>query len=221
MCEGIGQRGRKRDACFIITKGGLRMRSGEIADTELPGVRLLAPRRHCDSRGFFSEVWREDALREAGINARFVQENHALSHAVGTIRGLHFQIGASAQAKLIRCPRGSILDVAVDIRGGSPRFGRQVAAVLSAENWRQLFVPVGFAHGYCTLEPDSEVIYQVSAYYDPQAERGVLWNDPAIGIAWPVDAERAILTDRDRRFPRLAELPNFFPFAEFPDAAEN
>jgi dTDP-4-dehydrorhamnose 3,5-epimerase len=188
------------------------------AAKELPGVRLIVPQRHADARGFFSEVWREDALKNAGLDCRFVQENHALSHAKGTVRGLHFQIGKAAQAKLIRCTRGSILDVAVDIRRGSPTFGCHQAIVLSAENWKQLYVPVGFAHGYCTLDPDTEVIYKVTAYYDPQSERGVAWNDPAIGIKWPVDPEKAVLTDRDRALPRLVDLPDFFPYSEFPDA---
>jgi dTDP-4-dehydrorhamnose 3,5-epimerase len=183
----------------------------------LPAVHTIVPRRHQDGRGFFSEIWREDALRKAGISTRFVQENHALSHARGTVRGLHFQIGEAAQAKLIRCTRGSILDVAVDIRQGSPTFGRHVAAALSAENWKQLYVPVGFAHGYCTLDPDSEVIYKVTAYYDPTSERGLAWDDPEIAIAWPVDPQTAVLTDRDREFPRLAELPPYFSFADFPD----
>jgi dTDP-4-dehydrorhamnose 3,5-epimerase len=191
--------------------------SVEIAATGLAGVRVLSPRRHRDARGFFSEVWRDDTLHHTGIDTRFVQENHALSHAAGTVRGLHFQIGQSAQAKLIRCPRGSILDVTVDIRRGSPGFGRHAAVVLSAENWQQLYVPIGFAHGYCTLEPDSEVIYQVSAYYDPACERGLAWDDPAMGIAWPVTAGGAVLTERDRTFPRLAELPDYFPFADYPD----
>jgi dTDP-4-dehydrorhamnose 3,5-epimerase len=190
----------------------------EITGAEgLPAVRVILPRRHQDGRGFFSEVWREDALKNAGINCRFVQENHVLSHAMGTIRGLHFQIGQSAQAKLIRCTRGSILDVAVDIRRGSPTFGRHAAVVLSAENWKQVYVPVGFAHGYCTLDPNSEVIYKVTAYYDPKSERGVAWDDPEIGIAWPVDLATAVLTERDRALPRLAELPDFFPYSDFPD----
>ena len=190
----------------------------DIAAAEaLPAVRVLSARRYQDSRGFFSEVWREDALRQAGIEVRFVQENHALSHAAHTVRGLHFQIAEAAQAKLVRCPRGSILDVAVDIRRGSPTFGRHVAVVLSAENWKQLYVPVGFAHGYCTLEPDTEVIYKVTAYYDPASERGVAWDDPEIKIAWPAGPDRAVLTTRDRAYPRLAELPNFFPFASHPD----
>jgi dTDP-4-dehydrorhamnose 3,5-epimerase len=194
------------------------MPSHEIhAADGIPAVRTIVPGRHQDERGFFSETWREDALRDAGIIGPFVQENHALSHASGTIRGLHFQIGAAAQAKLIRCTRGSIFDVAIDIRRGSPSFGRHVAVVLSAENWKQLYVPVGFAHGYCTLDPDSEVIYKVTAYYDPASERGLAWDDPQVAIAWPVDPKAAVLTERDRGFPRLADLPPYFSYADFPE----
>jgi dTDP-4-dehydrorhamnose 3,5-epimerase len=183
----------------------------------LPAVRVILPRRQRDARGFFSEVWREDVMAGAGISPRFVQENHALSGATGTVRGLHFQIGKSAQAKLIRCPRGSILDVAVDIRSGSPTYGRYAAVVLSDENWKQCYVPAGFAHGYCTLQPNTEVIYKVTAYYDPSSERGLAWNDAEIGIVWPVAPELAVMTERDRTFPRLAELPQFFTFSNFPD----
>jgi dTDP-4-dehydrorhamnose 3,5-epimerase len=122
-----------------------------VAAEGLPAVRVLLPQRHQDARGYFSEVWREDSMTRAGIKARFVQENHALSRASGTIRGLHFQVGPAAQGKLVRCLRGSILDVAVDIRHGSSTFGRHVSIVLSAENWKQVYVPIGFAHGYCTL----------------------------------------------------------------------
>ena len=194
------------------------MMSLDIVPVEgLPALRAILPRRHRDARGFFSEVWREDIMRNAGIHLRFVQENHALSRAAGTIRGLHFQIGEAAQAKLIRCSRGSILDVAVDIRRGSPTYGRHKTIILSEQNWMQLYVPVGFAHGYCTLQPDTEVIYKVTAYYDPSSERGLAWDDPEIGIAWPVNQERAIITERDRTFSRLAALPEFFRFANFPD----
>ena len=183
----------------------------------LPAVRTILPRRHEDSRGVFSEVWRQDAMRDAGIDIPFVQENYALSNAVGTIRGLHFQIGKAAQAKLIRCTRGSILDVAVDIRRGSPSFGRHMAIVLSAQNWKQVFIPMGFAHGYCTLEPETEVVYKVSAYYDPASERGLAWDDRALAIAWPVGNETVNLAARDRAYPRLAELPDFFRLTDFPD----
>ena len=156
-------------------------------------------------------------MRDAGIDIPFVQENYALSNAVGTIRGLHFQIGKAAQAKLIRCTRGSILDVAVDIRRGSPSFGRHIAIVLSAQNWKQVFIPMGFAHGYCTLEPETEVVYKVSAYYDPASERGLAWDDRALAIAWPVGNETVNLAARDRAHPGLAELPDFFRLTDFPD----
>jgi dTDP-4-dehydrorhamnose 3,5-epimerase len=188
-----------------------------VAAEGLPAVRVLLPQRHQDARGYFSEVWREDSMTRAGIKARFVQENHALSRASGTIRGLHFQVGPAAQGKLVRCLRGSILDVAVDIRHGSSTFGRYVSIVLSAENWKQVYVPIGFAHGYCTLEPNTEVLYKVTAYYDPESERGLAWDDPDIGIAWPVKAENAILVARDRAYPRLSELSTFFPLASYPD----
>jgi dTDP-4-dehydrorhamnose 3,5-epimerase len=188
-----------------------------VAAEGLPAVRVLLPERHQDARGFFSEVWREDSMAQAGINVRFVQENHALSRAVGTIRGLHFQVGPAAQGKLVRCLRGSILDVAVDIRHGSSTFGRHCSIILSAENWKQVYVPIGFAHGYCTLEPNTEVFYKVTAYYDPASERGLAWDDPDIGIAWPVKGENAILVARDRAYPRLSELAMFFPFASYPD----
>lgn len=194
------------------------MNIGALRSTEeLPGVRVFAPARHRDERGFFSEVWRADAMKAAGIDAVFVQENHALSHAVGTVRGLHFQIGPSAQAKLVRCPRGSIFDVAVDIRRGSPTFRQHVAVVLNARNWQQLFVPVGYAHGYCVLEPNTEVIYMVTAYYDPRSERGIAWDDPDIGIKWPVTADSAVLATKDRTYPRLRDIPAYFPYANYPD----
>jgi dTDP-4-dehydrorhamnose 3,5-epimerase len=180
----------------------------------LSSVKIITPRRHADNRGFFSETWREQDLREDDLPVHFVQDNHSLSHAVGTVRGLHFQIGEAAQRKLVRCVRGSILDVAVDIRRGSPTFGCHASIILSEENWTQLYVPIGFAHGYCTLQPDTEIIYKVSSYYDPKAERGLAWNDPKLGIAWGVTNEAAIMTDRDRHFPTLAELPDFFLYTE-------
>lgn len=190
----------------------------KVLSTELlPAVRIITPARFCDDRGFFSEVWRADVLREAGIRLDFVQDNHSLSRARGVIRGLHFQTSESAQAKLVRCTRGSILDVAVDVRHGSPTFGRHVAVVLSAENWQQLFVPVGFAHGFCTLEPDTEVIYKVSAYYDGSADKGVAWDDPDIDVQWPVGSAEAVLSPKDRTQPGLSDLPEYFPYSRFPD----
>jgi dTDP-4-dehydrorhamnose 3,5-epimerase len=188
-----------------------------IAAEGLPAVRVILPYRRQDARGYLAEVWREDAMRQAGIDVQFVQENHALSRIKGTIRGLHFQIGPAAQGKLVRCVRGSIFDVAVDIRRGSPTFGRHVSSILSNENWKQLYVPIGFAHGYCTLEPETEVTYKVTAYYDPPSERGLAWDDPEIGIAWPIDGEKAVLVSKDRLHPRLSELSDVFAYASYPD----
>jgi len=176
----------------------------------IPEVLLLEPKRFGDERGFFSETYSRRALAECGIACDFVQDNHSLSRQAGVVRGLHFQAPPAAQGKLVRVPRGAVLDVAVDIRHGSPTFGRHVLAVLSAENWRQMWVPPGFAHGFCTLEPDTEVLYKVDAYYDPKAERGIAWDDPALGIGWPVTAAEAVLSDKDRRLPALAELPRYF-----------
>jgi dTDP-4-dehydrorhamnose 3,5-epimerase len=175
----------------------------------IPDVLLIEPARFGDSRGFFSEVWSRRTLAQHGLEAEFVQDNHSLSREAGVVRGLHFQTPPAAQGKLVRVVRGAILDVAVDIREGSPTFGRHVAAVLSAENWRQLWVPRGFAHGFATLEPDTEVIYKVDAYYDRAADAGILWNDPALGIEWPVT--EAVLSDKDRAAPRLADIPPPFP----------
>lgn len=178
----------------------------------IPDIKLVCPTIHRDARGFFSETYSARALGEAGIPDGFVQDNHSLSVEKGVLRGLHFQIPPHAQDKLIRVTRGAILDVAVDIRVGSPTYGRHVAQVLSAENWQQLWVPKGFAHGYCTLEPDTEVLYKVTDYYSPSSDRGLAWNDPALDIAWPVTAAAAILSDKDRRHPVLAELPGYFRF---------
>ena len=184
----------------------------QVVETEIPEVKLIKPVRHIDSRGFFSEVFREDALQEYGIGVHFVQDNHSLSATKGVVRGLHFQTPPFAQAKLLRVTSGSIFDVAIDIRWGSPTFGRHIAAVLSASEWNQIFVPEGFAHGYCTLEPDTEVLYKVSAYYSPEHDRGLLWCDPALGIDWPVSADRALISDKDRKHPPLSRLSRFFQY---------
>ena len=182
----------------------------QVLETEIAGIKLLKPVRRVDPRGFFSEVFKEQVLRENGIDIHFVQDNHSLSVNKGVLRGLHFQIPPSAQAKLLRVTAGSIFDVAVDIRWGSPSFGRHFAAVLSAADWNQIFIPEGFAHGYCTLEPDTEVIYKVNAYYSPEHDRGLLWNDPALGIVWPVSTDKALVSDKDRTHPVLAHLPRYF-----------
>ncbi len=177
----------------------------------VPDVLLVEPKRFADARGFFSEVWSRRALADAGLDVEFVQDNHSLSTEVGVVRGLHYQKPPSAQGKLVRVVRGAILDIAVDIREGSPSHGQHVAQVLSAENWQQLWVPRGFAHGFCTLEPDTEVLYKVDAYYDRAADAGIAWDDPALGIDWPVDPDAAILSDKDRKAPRLAEIAAPFP----------
>jgi dTDP-4-dehydrorhamnose 3,5-epimerase len=176
-----------------------------VEPTAIPDVLLLTPRRFPDGRGFFSETWNQSRFDEAGIPGPFVQDNHAMSADLGVIRGLHLQIAPNVQGKLVRVVRGAIWDVAVDIRPGSPTYGRHVGAVLSAENWQQFWVPAGLLHGYCTLERDTEVIYKVTAPWDRAAERGVIWNDPALAIPWPIDAAEAILSEKDRALPRLAE----------------
>lgn len=183
----------------------------QVEALAIADVKLVTPKIHRDARGFFSETWSARDLARAGITAEFVQDNHALSREQGVVRGLHFQIAPHAQGKLVRVVRGAILDVAVDLRRDSPTYGRHVAVELSAENWRQLWVPAGFAHGYATLTPDSEVVYKVTDYYAPAQDRGLAWNDPVLGIAWPVDPDAAILSDKDRRQPRLAEIGIPFP----------
>jgi len=182
----------------------------EVFALEIPDVKLLTPKRFADSRGFFSEVYNAKVLAAHGITTAFVQDNHSLSRERGTIRGLHFQAPPHAQAKLVRVTRGRILDVAVDIRKGSPTFGHHVSAELSSENWRQMLVPAGFAHGFCTLEPDTEVVYKVDAFYAPKSDAGVLWSDPDLAIAWPVEPSNALLSDKDLRLPRLRDMGPMF-----------
>jgi dTDP-4-dehydrorhamnose 3,5-epimerase len=184
----------------------------KIVSLAIPEVKLIVPVIHRDARGFFSETFSARALADAGITAAFVQDNHSLSVEKGVIRGLHFQTPPHAQGKLVRVTRGAILDVAVDIRAGSPTFGRYVADILSAENWHQLWVPAGFAHGFCTLEPNTEVVYKVAEYYAPQHDRGIAWDDPAIGIEWPVKPEHAVLSEKDRNHPRLDSAGTHFSY---------
>ena len=171
----------------------------------IPEVLLLTPPRFADNRGFFSETFSAKREAAAGIAGSFVQDNHSLSVPRGTVRGLHLQVAPHAQGKLVRCVRGAIWDVAVDVRHGSPSFGRHVAAVLSPDNWCQLWLPAGFLHGFCTLEPDTEVIYKVTAPYDRAAERGVIWTDPDLALPWPVAPDAALLSDKDTVLPRLRE----------------
>ena len=181
-----------------------------VESLAIPDVKILRPKKHGDARGFFSETYSQRALVDAGIDLTFVQDNHAFSAAKGTMRGLHFQTTPFVQDKLVRVIRGSILDVAVDLRRASPTYGKHVAAVISAQAWNQILVPVGFAHGLLTLEPDTEVLYKVTNYYSPQHDLGLLWNDPALAIAWPVTEADAILSAKDKVQPRLADLPAYF-----------
>ena len=181
-----------------------------VQSTVIPEVKVITPRKFSDHRGFFSEVYNREALRQAGVDLEFVQDNHSLSVQAGTVRGLHFQSPPFAQDKLVRVTRGRIFDVVVDIRQGSATYGRHVCMELSAENWRQLLVPVGFAHGFCSLEPDTEVLYKVSRVYSAAHDCGLAWDDPDLGIDWPVEADQAILSENDRGHPRLRDLTDYF-----------
>ncbi|WP_404290581.1 dTDP-4-dehydrorhamnose 3,5-epimerase [Microvirga sp. RSM25] len=183
----------------------------EVECTKLPDVKIIRTKVFVDARGYFMETYNRQAFVGAGITEEFVQDNVSLSADVGTVRGLHFQTHPFAQAKLVRVLRGRILDVAVDLRRSSATYGQHVAAELTAENRLQLLVPVGFAHGFCTLEPNTEVAYKVTAHYSAAHDQGVAWNDPVIGIAWPIGADQAILSDKDTRYPSLADLPTYFP----------
>ena len=184
--------------------------SMQVIDTEIRGLKILLPKKIGDNRGFFSEVYSQRAMAEAGINASFVQDNHSLSAEKGVVRGLHYQLPPMAQDKLLRVVHGSILDIAVDVRRDSPTFGQSVAVVLSAENWKQLYVPAGFAHGFVTLEPNCQVLYKVTNYYSPQHERAIRWNDPDLGIEWGISEAEAILSPRDRAHPMLKDVKDLF-----------
>ena len=182
----------------------------EIRRLALDGLLEIRPRRFADNRGFFSETWNDAAWRAAGIAFDFVQDNHSLSRARGTLRGLHFQAPPAAQAKLVRVTRGSAYDVAVDLRPGSPTDRQWAGVTLSAAEWNQLLIPEGFAHGFLTLEPDTEVQYKASAVYSPGHDRAIRFDDPAIGIDWPLPAAELILSDRDRAAPLLADVETGF-----------
>lgn len=181
----------------------------EVRPLTLPEVIEVTPQRFGDHRGFFSEVWNELRFGESGIAAHFVQDNVSVSRKKGVLRGLHLQIPPAAQAKLVRVARGAIFDVAVDVRPSSPTFARWAGAVVSAEKWNQLFIPEGFAHGFVTLEDDTEVNYKVSAPYTPECERSIRWDDPAIGIEWPLEGP-PVLSEKDRQAPLLADSDSGF-----------
>ena len=182
-----------------------------IEDTKLEGVKVLTPARHGDARGFFSESWNSKRLNEAGLEYDFVQDNHSMSAAVGTLRGLHFQSPPHAQAKLVRCGRGVLFDVAVDIRVGSPTYGQWVGAELSYENGKQLMIPAGFLHGFVTREPDTEIIYKCTDFYAPDCDGAVRWDDPDIGIDWGLTSD-PLLSAKDADAPFLAELGSVFTY---------
>lgn len=177
-----------------------------ITKTQIPEILVIRPREFRDPRGSFFESYSAHDLAENEVNLTFIQDNQSTSDSKGTIRGLHFQAPPFAQAKLVRVACGSILDVAVDLRKGSPHYGSYVSRILTANNLEQLLVPEGFAHGFCTLEDNTTVIYKATNYYSPAHDRGLRWDDPDVAIDWGMDAKGAILSDRDRKHPSLAEL---------------
>jgi len=184
----------------------------QIEKTPIPDLVVLTPKRFGDERGYFSESWNADVMAQAGLDLRFVQDNHSLSHEVGTIRGLHFQHPPKAQTKLVRCGRGRLFDVAVDIRKGSPSFGAWFGVELSAENGRQLLVPVGFAHGFITREPETEILYKCTDFYAPDHDAGILWADPDLGVEWGLGDQAPLLSNKDRLAPCLSEIDSPFTY---------
>jgi dTDP-4-dehydrorhamnose 3,5-epimerase len=185
------------------------MQAEELA---LPGVFLFTPKRYGDDRGFFSETFNHRAFEAHVPGFAFVQDNHSLSRDVGVVRGLHFQTPPHAQGKLVRVTQGKVLDVVVDIRVGSPTYGEHVAVELSSENWQQLWMPPGMAHAFCTLEPNTEFCYKVTDYYAPDSDAGIAFDDPDLGIDWPIDTKKAILSDKDRNLPKLKDFASPFRF---------
>jgi dTDP-4-dehydrorhamnose 3,5-epimerase len=178
-----------------------------VRELAIPAVKLLMPKLHRDDRGYVAEVIHERQMQEMlGIDIEFMQENQSFSTRANTVRGLHFQKPPHAQAKLVRVLRGKVLDVAVDIRPGSPTYGKHVAQLLTGDELTQMFIPGGFAHGFCTLEDDTVMLYKMSSFYAPGSEGGVLWNDPALGIDWPVKPDDAILSGKDEKLPLLKDL---------------
>lgn len=185
----------------------------KITKTHLDGVVIIEPAVFGDHRGWFMETYSQTKFEEAGINLKFVQDNQSFSATKGTLRGLHYQLNPKAQTKLVRCTKGSIFDVAVDIRQGSPSYGQWFGVELTAENKKQLLIPQGFAHGFMTLTDDVEVQYKVDELYAPECDRGILWNDPSVGIEWPMDIT-PVLSDKDKNAPLLKDADNNFIFGE-------
>jgi dTDP-4-dehydrorhamnose 3,5-epimerase len=182
----------------------------------MPSVKLIEPRRFEDERGWFVETYNQRTMTERGVANRFVQDNHSLSRPAGTVRGLHFQAPPHAQAKLVRCTAGSILDVAVDLRRGSPTYGRYLSAELSADNGRQLYVPIGYAHGFVTLEPNTEVCYKVSDFYAPDCDGGIRFDDPDLAIDWRLPPDGAVLSAKDAKLPALKDFDSPFEYDGVP-----
>jgi dTDP-4-dehydrorhamnose 3,5-epimerase len=186
----------------------LTVRQGmDIQECEIAAVKLITPKQFTDVRGSFSEIWSDRLFRKEIADVTFVQDNQSISRLRGTVRGLHFQRPPFSQAKLVRVVRGSILDVAVDIRRGSPSYGKHVSVKLDATCGMQLWIPEGFLHGFCTLEDNTAVHYKVSEYYSPEHDAGVYWDDSDLEIKWPVSPESAVLSEKDRHLPRLSEMP--------------
>jgi len=181
-----------------------------IVSTDIPAVKVVVPKIFGDQRGSFCEVYNRSRFFDNGIELEFVQDNQSWSSAKGTVRGLHFQGHPAAQDKLVWVPRGRIFDVAVDLRRSSPTYGRWVGEELSAQNGRQMLIPVGFAHGFCTLEPDTYVFYKVTNYYSPKVDFGIAWDDPQLAIKWPVGRDAAVLSDRDAKLPPLDAQAAYF-----------
>jgi dTDP-4-dehydrorhamnose 3,5-epimerase len=186
----------------------------QVRELELPGVYEIIPQKFGDDRGFFSETFSQAKFQEHGLPLIWVQDNHSHSAPVGVLRGLHYQAPPVAQDKLVRVVRGAILDVAVDIRHGSPHFGKWVALEVSAKRWNQILVPKGFAHGFITLEPDTEVAYKVTAPYSPAHDRGIRWDDPSIGVKWPLHGRDPVLSGKDKIAPLLKDAAAEFRFGE-------
>lgn len=213
---GLNQSAGTEWSTFSECKGKIVKRLGselEVIKTDITDIKVIKPVKFGDSRGFFSETYNKRTLASVGIDTDFVQDSHTLSKEEGTIRGLHFQAPPFAQTKLVRVVRGKIFDVAVDIRLGSPTYGKVVCETISDENWHQILVPSGFAHGFCTLVPDTEVVYKVSGYYKPDYDFGILWNDPDLNIKWPVSESEVNLSEKDKKQPRLKDIVSPFHYA--------
>lgn len=186
----------------------------EFRSFDLPGTKLVLPRHFGDERGYFAETFRADLFAEQVGNFTFVQDNESLSVRQGTIRGLHFQSEPHSQGKLVRCTAGALYDVAVDIRRGSPTFGQWVGQTLTPDEGKQVWIPPGFAHGFCSLEPNTVICYKVTGYYSAECDKGLRWDDPAISIDWPDVADPDTLSPKDRQQPLLADLPNYFAWGK-------